>query len=139
LRTSTPDTSDFEVLVDENLADHALATALSAVGFKATAVRDRFGPGTDDPTLIQWLGLQKGMWVTRDKKAKSKHADEIERSQIHVAWVRFPKNQGLSMKSQLLLVLWHLDDMLEQISRARQPARFTLYYSGQKPKCERLQ
>ena len=84
MRTSTPDIRDLDVLIDENLADHALATALSAVGYRATAVRDRFGPGTDDPTLIQWLGLQKGVWITRDKKAKSMHADEIERSQIHI-------------------------------------------------------
>ena len=136
--TSLPDPHSLQVLVDENLADAAIAIALGAVGYNATAVRERFGAGTDDPTLIQWLGLQTGIWITRDKKAKSKHAAEIENSQIHIAWVRFPKKQGLSMKNQLLLILWCIDDILEQMGRSRQPARFLLYYNGKRPKLDRL-
>ncbi|MBM3133508.1 MAG: hypothetical protein FJZ95_10845, partial [Chloroflexi bacterium] len=80
MRTSLDDIQRLQILIDENLADQAIATALKAVGYNASAVRDRFGAGTDDPTLIQWLSLQKGIWITRDKKAKSKHAEEIERS-----------------------------------------------------------
>jgi len=138
LRTSLDDIQRLQILIDENLADQAIATALKAVGYNASAVRDRFGAGTDDPTLIQWLSLQKGIWITRDKKAKSKHAEEIERSQIHIGWIAFPKKEGLSMKDQLPLLLWHVDDILEQVARSRQPARFSLHYNGKKPKCDRL-
>lgn len=138
MRASLPDPHDLQILIDENLADDAIAAALVAVGYNAVSVRAKFGQGTKDPSLIQWLGMQRGVWITRDKKAKSKHADEIEKSQIHIGWVTFPKKAGLSMKNQLLLLLWCVDEILEQIIRARQPARFRLYYNGKQPKFERL-
>lgn len=126
------------LLIDESLADVPLAQALRIVDYNAVAVTEQFGHGVEDPTLIQWLGLQGGTWVTADERAKREHSEEIGTAGVHIVWVRRPRKAGMTKKAQLLLLLWVLDAVLEEISRARRPAQFSAYYSGVRPKWEQL-
>lgn len=138
---SQPDPSTVVVLLDASLADRPVAAALRLVDYSnAVAVSDRFGEGVEDPIVIQWLGLQGGLWVTMDERARHRHAAVIEQSGIHVLWVRRPKS-GMSKRQQLYLLLGVLDSVLEQIKRTRlnQSLRFLAKYSGERPRVERLQ
>ena len=126
------------LLIDESLSDRAVAQALCLVDYNAQAVRDVLSPGVDDPSLIRWLGLQAGVWVTADDKAKKQHADAMNKAGIHVLWIRRPKS-GLSKKGQLLLLLWVLDEILDQLSTAKGPRWFTAQFSGKRPKWYRIQ
>jgi hypothetical protein len=126
------------LLIDANLAERPLAQALRLVDYNAEAVSDKFGQGAPDPIIIQWLGLQGGVWVTADEHAKREHAEEIKAAGIHILWVRRPKKQGFSKKAQLLLLLWIADDVLNHIAGAKNPAQFLAQYSGQRPKVVKL-
>lgn len=126
------------LLIDASLADRPLAEALRLVDYNAVAVTDQFGHGVKDPTLIQWLGLQGGIWVTADEKARREHSDEIKDAGIHIIWVRRPKKTGMNKKQQLLLILWTIDPILDEIATAQRPAQFMAYYNVQRPKYERI-
>ena len=115
-----------------------LAQALTLVGYNAKSVRELFGQGTKDPMLIQWLGFQGGIWITADERAKRKHAEEIRRASIHLVWVRRPRNLRFSKKDQLLLLLWVVDPILEQIAKAKGPVQFLAFYRGERPRWKRL-
>jgi hypothetical protein len=108
------------------------------VDYNAVAVTEQFGQGVEDPTLIQWLGFRGGIWVTADKRAKHQHSEEIREAGIHILWVRRHKKEGMSKKAQLLLLLWVLDPILDEIARARRPTQFLSRYIGERPKWERL-
>ena len=138
MQDSQPDEQGPLLLIDENLADRPLANALRLVGYNTIAVRDQFGHGADDPTLIQWVGLRGGIWITGDEQAKRKHAQEIKNAGIHIIWVRRPKNAGRSKKDQLPLLLWVIDDILQEISKSKLPTQFSARCSGKRPKYERL-
>ena len=125
------------LLIDASLADCPLADALSLVDYNAVACSKQFSGGTPDPTIIQWLGLQNGIWITADEKAKRKHADEIQQAGINIVWVRRPK-QGMNKKAQLLLLLWVIDPILDEIMKSKDIAYFLAKYSGAKPKWERI-
>lgn len=125
------------LLIDESLADRILAPALRLVDYNAVAVTQQFGPGVQDPILIQWLGFQGGIWITADEKAKRKHSEEIKGAGIHIVWVRRLK-EVMSKKAQLLLLLWVIDPILEEIAKTRRPAQFLARYSGKRLKWERL-
>ena len=128
------------LLIDENLADSAIAQALRLVEYNAHAVSEVLSPGIDDPTMISWLGLQRGIWITADDRAKLQHAKEIHRAGINVLWIRRPKASGvgLNKRDQLLLLLWVLDPILEELARAHGPRYFRAYYSGKRPRYERI-
>ena len=126
------------LLIDESLADRPIAQALRLVDYNAIAVTEQLGPGADDPSLINWLGLQGGIWVTADERARRQHSDEITRAGIHMLWVRRPRRGGLSKRDQLFLLLGVLDPILDYLARARAAMQFRASYSGARPKLERL-
>ncbi|MBT9148785.1 MAG: hypothetical protein DDT28_00199 [Dehalococcoidia bacterium] len=126
------------LLIDESLADYMLAQVLRLVDYNAVAVREQFGEGAQDPILIRWLGLQRGVWITSDERAKWEHSHEIKDAGIHILWVRRPKNLRFGKKAQLLLILWVIDPVLQEIVNARGPAQFRARYSGERPRWERL-
>jgi hypothetical protein len=125
------------LLIDASLADCPLAEALHLVDYNAIACTKQFPGGTLDPTIIQWLALQNGIWITADEKAKRKHADEIHKAGINIIWVHRPK-EGMSKKAQLLLFLWVIDPVLDEINKSRGTAYFLAKYSGARPKWERM-
>jgi hypothetical protein len=121
------------LLVDESLSANPLAVILRLLDYNAKAVTEQFGQGVEDPTLIRWLGLQGGIWITADEKAKRQHADEIMEAGIHIVWVRRSK-EGMGKKDQALLLLWVIDTIVGHISRARKPTQFLAYFVGRRPK-----
>jgi len=127
-----------KLLIDACLSDRVIAKALCMVDYNAESVTEKFGPSITDPILIQWLGLQRGIWVTADENARRKHATEINNAGIHVLWVRRDRNMGMSKREQLLLILWVIDDILETAGASRAPAQFLAYFSGKRPKWEKL-
>jgi len=138
LQELSPEQQGPLILIDASLSDRPLAEALRLVGYTAVAVTDQFEQGARDPVLIQWLGLQGGIWVTADEKVRREHAEEIKTAGIHILWVRRPKKLGMSKKAQLLLLLWVIDPILDEVRRTRRPLQFLAKYSGAKPKWERL-
>lgn len=125
------------LLIDANLADRPLSQALRLVDYNALSVTEQLGEGATDPIIIHWLALQGGIWVTADERARRKHANEIRAAGIHILWVRRHRKHGMSKKAQLLLLLWIVDDILQEIRQARAPTQFLAYYSGQRPKWEK--
>jgi len=138
LRVSPVDIRTSVLLIDENLNDRPISQALRLVDYNAKSVTEEFGQGVNDPMLIQWLGLQGGIWVTADEKAKRTHAHEINSAGISVLWIRRDKKLGMSKKAQLLLILWIIDDILKEVYRRKTPVKFLAYYHGVKPKYEIL-
>jgi hypothetical protein len=126
------------ILIDASLADCPMAKALTLVDYNAIACTEQFPGGTPDQTIIQWLGLQNGVWITADERAKREHSDEIHKAGINIIWVRRPK-EGMSKKAQLLLLLWVIDPVLNEIKKSRGAAYFLAKYSGARPKWERMQ
>lgn len=126
------------ILIDASLADRPLAKALGLVNYNTVAATEQFEHGAQDPLIIRWLGLQGGIWVTADEKAKREHAEEIKNAGIHIVWIRRHKKEGMSKKAQLLLLLWVIDPILQEISKAKRPAQFLARYSGARPRWERL-
>ena len=125
------------LLIDASLADCPLADALTLVDYQAVSCSKQFGGKTPDPIIIQWIGLQNGVWITADEKARRTHAEEIKKAGIRIIWVRRPK-QGMSKKAQLLLLLWVIDPILEEIKKSRGALHFLANYSGLRPRWERL-
>jgi len=125
------------LLIDASLSDRPIAKALALVDYNSVAVTEQFKDGTPDQTIIQWLGFHGGIWITADERARRVHAEEIRGAGIHILWVRRPKH-GMSKKDQLLLLLWVLDPILQEITRARGPAQFLASYSGQRPRWKKL-
>ena len=138
MQQSVHDATSPLILIDASLADRPLANAMREVDYNTVATSVQFGDGALDPTIIQWLGLQQGIWVTANENARRKHSDEIRAAGINIIWVRRPKKRGLSKKAQLLLLLWVMDPILEEMANANTPAQFRAYYSGSRPKKERL-
>lgn len=138
MQPSFPEEQGPLILIDASLADRPLAEALRLVGYSAMAATEQFGQGAPDPMIIKWHGLRGGIWVTADEKARREHAQEIKDAGIHILWVRRPKH-GMSKKDQLLLLLWVIDSILQEMSMARGPTQFLAKYSGARPKWERLQ
>lgn len=126
------------LLIDASLPDGPMAKALTLVDYNAIACTEQFSGGTPDQTIIRWLGLQNGIWITADERAKREHADEIYKAGINIIWVRRPK-EGMSKKAHLLLLLWVLDPILGEIKKSRGAAYFLAKYSGARPKWERIQ
>jgi len=137
LQESLPDKLEPILFIDASLADCPLADALSLVDYNAVACSKQFSGGTPDPIIIQWLGLQNGIWITADERAKRTHADEIQKAGINIIWVRRPK-QGMNKKAQLLLLLWVIDQILDEIKKSKGSVYFLAKYSGARPKWERL-
>jgi hypothetical protein len=137
LQELPPKRLDPILLLDASLADCPLADALHLVDYNAIACTKQFSGRTPDPTIIQWLGLQNGVWITADEKARRQHSDEIQKASINIIWVRRPK-EGMSKKAQLLLLLWVIDPILDEIEKSRGTAYFLAKYSGARPKWERL-
>ena len=135
MQESPPKRYDPILLIDASLADRPLAKALTLVDYNAVACIDQFSGGTPDPIIIQWLGLQNGIWITADEKAKRVHSEEIQKANINIIWVRRPK-QGMNKKAQLLLLLWVIDPILDEILKAKSPIHFRAKYSGARPKWE---
>jgi hypothetical protein len=115
-----------------------VAEALKLVDYNALSVSKVFGQGTQDNVIIQWLGLNGGVWVTGDEKAKHEHVIGIKKAGIHIVWVHRHKKHGMNKKDQLKLLLWVLDPILEVLSRARGPAQFRTHYSGIRPVWKQL-
>ncbi len=90
MQKSLPKKLDPILLIDASLADCPLADALCLVDYNAIACSKQFLGGALDPTIIQWLALQNGIWITADEKAKRKHADEIQKANINIVWVTCP-------------------------------------------------
>jgi hypothetical protein len=126
------------ILIDECLAVVPLAEALTLVDYNALSVSKVFGQGAQDDTIIQWLGLRGGIWVTGDEKAKHKYAVGIKKAGIHIVWVHRHKKYGMSKKDQLKLLLWVLDPILEVVSKTKGPAQFQTLYSGIRPVWKQL-
>ncbi len=137
MQESPPKSVDPILLIDASLADCPLADALNLVDYHAVACTKQFSGGTPDPTILQWLGLQNGIWITADEKAKRKHADEIQKANINIVWVHRPKD-GMSKKAQLLLLLWVIDPILDEVKKSNNASYFLAKYSGLRPKYERL-
>ncbi|MFC1940630.1 hypothetical protein ACFLXO_08130 [Chloroflexota bacterium] len=137
MQESAPKKLDPCLLIDASLADRPLADALHLVDYNAIACSKQFSGGTPDPTIIQWLALQNGIWITADEKAKRKHSDEIQKAGINIIWVHRPKD-GMNKKAQLLLLLWIIDPILDEIMKSKGTAYFLAKYSGARPKWERL-
>lgn len=125
------------LLIDASLADCPIAKALKLVDYNAVACTDQFSGGTPDKLIIQWLGLQNGIWITADEKAKREHSGEIHKSGINIIWVRRSK-EGMSKKAQLLLLLWVIDPILDEVNKLKSAAYFLAKYSGARPKWERI-
>jgi hypothetical protein len=125
------------LLIDASLADSPLADAFKLVDYNAISCSKQFPDGTPDQTIIRWLGMRGGIWVTADEKARRAHSQEIQKAGIHIVWVHRPK-EGMSKKDQLLLLLSLIDFILEEISRSKQPLHFLAKYNGTRPKLERL-
>jgi len=126
------------ILIDESLADKALAIALSAVDYNAIASTVQLGSGALDPTIIQWLGFQGGLWVTADFDSKRKHADAIKNASINILWIERPKNGGFPKRSQPRLVISVIDPVLNEIAKSRCTCFFIAKFNGDKPKCIRI-
>jgi hypothetical protein len=126
------------VLIDASLADRPLAQVLRLVGYNSVAVSEQFPPDAPDPQLILWLGLQRGVWVTADERARRTHSQVIRSSEVSIVWVRRDRRQGMSTKDQILLILWVIDEVVEGITRSRSPVQFIASYNGKRPKLERL-
>jgi len=137
LQESPPRDHSPLLLIDASLADCPLADAFKLVDYNAVACTKQFAGGTPDPQIIQWIGLQGGIWITADERAKRTHSEEIKKARINIVWVRRPK-QGMSKKAQLLLLLWVIDPILDETLKAKEPVRFLAKYSGMRPKWERL-
>jgi len=137
LQQLPPKNPDPILLIDASLADCPVADALHLVDYNAIACTKQFSGGTPDPTIIQWLALQNGIWITADERAKRKHADEIQKAGINIIWVHRPK-EGLSKKAQLLLLLWVIDPILNEIKKSNSTSYFLAKYSGLRPKYERI-
>lgn len=137
MQVSPPKSINPVLLIDASLADCPLADALSLVDYNAVACTRHFAGGTPDPTIIQWIGLQNGVWVTADERARRKHADEIQKANINIIWVHRPK-QGMSKKAQLLLLLWVIDPILDEVKRFNRGSYYLAKYSGLRPKYERI-
>lgn len=137
MQESPPKHYETILLIDASLADYPLAEALKLVDYNAVACTKQFSGGTPDPTIIQWLGLQNGIWITADEKAKRKHSDNIQKAGINIIWVHRPK-QGMNKKAQLLLLLWVIDPILDEIAKSRSASFFLAKYSGSRPKWERI-
>ena len=125
------------LLIDASLADCPLADALKLVNYNAIACTKQFAGGAPDPNIIQWIGLQGGIWITADERAKRTHSEEIKKAGINIVWVRRPK-KGMSKKAQLLLLLWVIDPILDETLKSKEPVHFLAKYSGMRPKWERL-
>jgi hypothetical protein len=121
------------ILIDECLADVPITEALKLVDYNALSVSRLFGQGTKDSMIINWLGLNGGVWVTGDEKAKHEHAIGIKKAGIHIVWVHRHKKHGMSKKDQLKLLLWVLDPILETVISSRGPVQFKVYYNGIRP------
>lgn len=139
MQESPPEGHDPVILIDASLADCPMAKALTLVDYNAIACTEQFPGGTPDQTIIQWLGLQNGIWVTADEKAKREHSKEIHKAGINIIWVRRHKKEGMSKKAQLLLLLWVIDPVLDEINKSRGAMYFLAKYSGARPKWERMQ
>lgn len=126
------------LLIDASLADCPLTKALKLVDYNAIACTEQFSGRTPDPTIIKWIALQNGIWITADERAKRTHAVEIQKAGINIIWVRRPK-EGMSKKAQLLLLLWVIDPILDEIIASKGTAYFLAKYSGARPKWERIQ
>ena len=137
MQESPPKGLDSLLLIDASLADCPLAKALGLVDYNAVACTEQFSGGTPDPTIIKWIALQNGIWITADEKAKRTHADEIQKAGINIIWVRRTK-QGMSKKAQLLLLLWVIDPILDEIMKSKGAAYFLAKYSGARPRWERI-
>lgn len=137
MQQSCPEEQGPLILIDASLADKPLAEALRLVGYSTASTTEQFGQGAPDPMIIKWHGLRGGIWVTADEKARRKHAQVIKDAGIHILWVRRSK-QGMSKKAQLMLLLWVIDPILQEMSMSRGPAQFLANYSGARPKWERL-
>lgn len=127
------------ILIDASLADRPMAKALALVDYNVIACTEQFPGGTPDQTIIQWLGLQNGIWITADERAKREHSDEIHKAGINIVWIRRSKKEGMSKRAQLLLLLWVLDPVLDEIKKSKSAAFFLAKYSGLRPKWERIQ
>ena len=137
MQVSPPKSVDPILLIDASLADRPLADALSLVDYNAVACTRHFSGGTPDPIIIQWLGLQNGVWITADERAKRKHANEIQKSNINIVWVHRSK-QGMSKKAQLLLLLWVIDPILEEVRKSNRACHYLAKYSGLRPRYKRI-
>jgi hypothetical protein len=137
LLTSNPNAINPILLFDASLADGPLAEALNLVDYNAVACSKQFAGKTPDPTIIQWIGLQNGIWITADERARREHAKEIKKAGIKIIWVHRSK-EGMSKKAQLLLILWVIDPILEEINKSKGASYFLANYSGIRPKWKRL-
>lgn len=137
MQVSPPKSVDPILLIDASLADCPLADALSLVDYNAVACTRHFSGGTPDPIIIQWVGLQNGIWITADERAKRKHADEIQKANINIVWVHRSK-QGMSKKAQLLLLLWVIDPILDEVKKSNRASYYLAKYSGLRPKYKRI-
>ena len=134
---SLPKSVDPVLLIDASLADRPLADALNLVDYNAVACTRHFSGGTPDPMIIRWLGLQNGIWITADERARRNHADEIQQANINIVWVHRPK-QGMSKKAQLLLLLWVIDPILDEVKKSNRASYYLAKYSGLRPKYNRI-
>jgi len=125
------------ILIDASLSDRVLVNALKLVDYYAVSCTEQFPEGTPDPMLIEWLGVQNGIWITADEKAKRQYADEIKSAKIHIVWVQRPKD-GMNKRKQLLLLLWVIDPILEEIKNCNKPSHYLAKYSGIRPKYKRI-
>lgn len=137
MQESPPKKHNPLLLIDASLADCPLADALKLVDYNTVACTKQFAGGTPDPKIIQWIGLQRGIWITADERAKRTHSEEIKKAGINIVWVKRPK-QGMSKKAQLLLLLWVIDPIVDETLKAKEPVHFIAKYTGMRPKWERL-
>ena len=105
-----------DFLVDNDLSP-LIAKALQAFGFNVQTVEQALGSrDVKDEQIIPWLGSTQTVWITHDKKAKSRHVISLKANRVSLLCVRGDK---LSSWDQFKIVVRVFDVLCEKLRKRR--------------------
>lgn len=122
-----------------------IGEALKAVGFPVELVTR----GTLDEDLIPEMGLLNQVWITKDDRAKTQHESLLTSANICVVWVRGLTHErrarraslqrNASMKDILRMLVNKLDQITDEIAKARGPRYFLLFTTTSQANRDRVE
>jgi predicted nuclease of predicted toxin-antitoxin system len=114
-------------LVDDDLSP-LIAEVLGLFDVEVQTVQPALGSqGAGDEEIIPWLGQTRTIWITHDKKARTRHGQLLKRHKVTVLWIRGKK---LSNWEHVKIVFRVFEELVKKVRKAHGAMHFVAGRKG---------